>query len=157
MWDDLFLPLSSRCRGRYPALLQNTPPPRWRAGRSAGRHGWLPRGGHLSCVFILCLGFCKYRPDQNLETHLGPVPPPHLILCTMYVCFKTGKSIEVYIFNEGIEIWKKTRLKVHKNYILSCDFIALISHNIKTLKAKAFTHRMLISSCVYFDKLQIFF
>lgn len=147
MWDDLFLPLSSRCRGRYPACFKTPSPPLDELeDQREGTAGYLAgaRGGNLSCVLIYVWVFVN-TGRIRIWKRIWSLSPLHIWYCAL-----------IMFWNEGIGHWdkkkEKTRLKVHKNYISKSDFIAPISHNIKTLKAKAFTHRMLISSYIYFDK-----
>lgn len=130
MWDDLFLPLSSRCRGRYPACFK-TPSPSplfatsWKISGKARLVTWLGLEEVIYLVHLFMSGFfCKYQPNRNLETHLEPrrcctpltgIPRPSTSDVVRSLCFETGKSIEVYILDDGIEISKRrrARLKVH--------------------------------------------
>lgn len=126
-------------------MLQNTPrPPRDELGdQQEGTAGYLvgARGGYSSCVLI-CVGVFVNTGRIRIRKPL----PPSTADIVRSLRFETGTSIDVYIFNQDTEICKKekTRLKVHKNDISKCDFIAPIGRNIKTLKAEAFAHRMLI-------------
>lgn len=145
-------PSAQGAEGDIPHASKHPPAPAtsWKISGKARLVTWLGLEEVIYLVYWFYVWvFCKYRPNQNLETHLEPLQSLFIWYCALIMFWKR-KIYRSLHFQPGHWDMKKekTSLKIHKNYISKCDFMW---RNVTKLRpshaARLFLHIFVLINC----------